>query len=35
MAIRFGMTVNEMIRQLTNGFRSVKFNKKQFKDLKT
>ena len=24
MAIRFGMTVNEMIRQLTNGFRSVK-----------
>jgi len=24
MAIRFGMSVNEMIRQLTNGFRSVK-----------
>jgi hypothetical protein len=24
MAIRFGMSVNEMVRQLTNGFRSVK-----------
>ena len=24
MAIRFGMTIAQMIRQLTNGFRSVK-----------